>query len=280
MIVAQDATAPGSGGAGRLGRWLFCLALVLGLHVAAVLMLLHNVQAPDPTASSPDTVMIDLAPASVTPVATASAPPPAPATPPPPAPEPPPAPPLEPAPFLSVPTLLPAVPALQEAAPLPPPPVPLPVVRAVRPPRPVRHAAVPPPAHPPAEALSRAAPQPENEMPAAPSSSPVAAAPQAAPRNPAAVPNWQRELLGRLQRVKRYPEAAQDRSEQGVASIRFTIDRTGHVLSASLVRSSGSDTLDEEAMAMIHRADPLPPPPAEVGGSTVTLTVPVSFALQ
>ncbi len=60
----------------------------------------------------------------------------------------------------------------------------------------------------------------------------------------------------------------------------FTMDRAGHVLAATLVHSSGSLALDEEAMALIRRAEPLPPVPAEMPGATVTLTVPVTFALR
>ncbi len=60
----------------------------------------------------------------------------------------------------------------------------------------------------------------------------------------------------------------------------FTMDRAGHVLSAALVRSSGSPALDEEAVALIHRAEPMPPMPAEMQGPTVTLTVPITFALR
>jgi protein TonB len=95
-----------------------------------------------------------------------------------------------------------------------------------------------------------------------------------------AVPTWRGELVGRLQRAKRYPDSARSRGEQGVAMTTFTMDRAGHVLAASLVRSSGSPALDEEAVALIRRAEPLPPMPAEMLGATVTLTVPVSFALR
>ncbi len=60
----------------------------------------------------------------------------------------------------------------------------------------------------------------------------------------------------------------------------FTIDRGGHVLSVNLVRGSGSQSLDEEAVALVHRADPLPAVPAELAGNTLTLTLPVTFSLR
>jgi protein TonB len=109
-------------------------------------------------------------------------------------------------------------------------------------------------------------------------STPVTAAP-AIPAS-AIQPNWRSALLGRLQRAKRYPADARARGEQGTATVTFTMDRKGNVLSISLSRSSGSAALDEEAVAMIHRAEPLPALPAEMHGDTITLTAPVAFVLQ
>jgi protein TonB len=62
--------------------------------------------------------------------------------------------------------------------------------------------------------------------------------------------------------------------------VTFTIDREGHVLSAKLARSAGSEALDDEAVAMIRRAEPLPAVPPEIPGQSVTLTVPVSFSFR
>lgn len=115
-------------------------------------------------------------------------------------------------------------------------------------------------------------------MPQDLSEAPAPAAPAAPQSN--AVPSWRSELVGRLQRAKRYPEAARSRGEQGVATATFTVDRGGRVLSASLVRSSSSRLLDEEALALIRRAEPLPPMPAEMPGDAATLTIPVSFSLR
>lgn len=94
------------------------------------------------------------------------------------------------------------------------------------------------------------------------------------------MPTWRGELVARLQRAKRYPDRARSRGEQGVAYATFTMDRAGHVLAANLDRSSGSASLDEEAVALIRRAEPLPPLPAEMAGASITLTVPVTFSLR
>jgi protein TonB len=87
-------------------------------------------------------------------------------------------------------------------------------------------------------------------------------------------------LLGRLEQFKRYPYEAQYRRQQGVVYLRFDMDRHGKVLSAAIVKSSGFDALDQEALALIHRAEPLPPPPPEMAGDPIELTAPVQFFLK
>ncbi len=159
---------------------------------------------------------------------------------------------------------------------VPPPPRPAPPAKPVpRMPRPVatsRPAARPAPA-PQAEA----AVQPMTAAPPA-AAAPSAASPAAA--SASAIPGWRSALISRLQQAKRYPAGARSSGEQGVATVTFTMDRSGHVLSAVLVRSSGSAALDAEATAMVHRAEPLPPLPADLPGSTVTMTIPVGFRLE
>lgn len=62
--------------------------------------------------------------------------------------------------------------------------------------------------------------------------------------------------------------------------LNVVIDRTGRVISATLVRSSGSGALDREALSMVHRASPLPPLPPEIKGATISIELPVQFFLQ
>lgn len=122
------------------------------------------------------------------------------------------------------------------------------------------------------------APQSSQAQPAQ-AAAPVNAVPTPAPSTNA-VPKWQSLLLGRLEQYKRYPLSAQEDGEQGVVYLRFSIDRQGHVLSASIAKSSGHADLDAETLALVHRAEPLPSPPSEIPGDPVTLTVPVQFYLN
>jgi TonB family protein len=62
-------------------------------------------------------------------------------------------------------------------------------------------------------------------------------------------------LLAHLNRYKRYPSGA---ASTGTASVAFTIARSGQVLSARLIGSSGNPALDAEAVSLPRRASPVP----------------------
>lgn len=88
---------------------------------------------------------------------------------------------------------------------------------------------------------------------------------------------WYNTLAAHLNRYKRYPMQARAHNIEGVVKIEFTLDRSGQVVSSRILQSSGSSFLDEEAMAMIRRAAPLPAPPQQVPGTALSLAVPIKF---
>ena len=89
---------------------------------------------------------------------------------------------------------------------------------------------------------------------------------------------WQKTLMAHLDRHKRYPS---DRSRQSAQIVvAFQIDRTGHVLSATIAKSSGDSAFDEAALAMMKRSDPLPPPPPLVADDGLSFTLPVVFRVR
>ncbi|MBP2311461.1 energy transducer TonB [Azospirillum soli] len=254
-----------------LTRWGSSLVLVLGVHAVAFVGMLAWQVPMEAIAPPPAAVMLELAPLP-------EAPPPAePMEPPPPTlesivpePEPPPEPIIEPI-----------------VEPEPPPPVPA-EVALPEPPKPKPKPKEPPKPTPP-KVVER--PQPRPEAKAAPQATPtpappapVAAAPAPGPTSATvsrnAMPSWQGLVLGHLERHKRYPRAAQARRQQGVAHVRFTLDRQGRVLSARLEKTSGHESLDEETVAMVERASPLPPPPPEMAQDRIELVVPVQFFLR
>jgi protein TonB len=91
---------------------------------------------------------------------------------------------------------------------------------------------------------------------------------------------WETNLFKHLLQYKRYPSGAQARGEEGVVLLSFSVDRAGHVLAHQIVHSSGYPQLDDEAMSMIERAQPLPPFPADMADAKLDLTVPIRFSLQ
>jgi protein TonB len=105
-------------------------------------------------------------------------------------------------------------------------------------------------------------------------------APTAAAARKAVLVSWKRRLALHLQRNKRYPHDAQVRRESGTAKVSFVIDRHGHVISSKIVKGSGSAALDRETLELLQRAQPLPAPPSEVGGTQFAFTVPILFELK
>ena len=89
---------------------------------------------------------------------------------------------------------------------------------------------------------------------------------------------WQKELAVHLEKYKRYPGNRPPRSVEIV--VRFVLDRTGHVVSAEVAKSSGDAAFDDAALAMMKRADPLPAPPPLVAGEGLTFSMPVIFRVK
>jgi periplasmic protein TonB len=232
--------------------WAGSVGIVMAAHVAAIAVpLLWAAQAAPPEAPPAGAMMIELAPPASAPVPTVQ-----------PAPEPP----------------------RTEPKPTPrklPPPTPKPP--------PVKRAEVALPAPPPVTPKAAAEVQPRqmDKATAAPASDAPPDRTTSAPERGMtsqptgnAVPSWQGTLRAHLERHKRYPAAAAFRRQQGSPIIRFAMDREGKVVRSMIECSSGHAALDEEALAMLTRAQPLPPPPAELSGAIIELVVPVQFFLR
>ena len=92
--------------------------------------------------------------------------------------------------------------------------------------------------------------------------------------------SWQGQLLGHLEKYRRYPRLAERLRQQGVAYVRFSVDRQGRVSNARIGRTSGHDSLDEATLETLARATPVPVPPADVAGDPVEVMVPVEFFIN
>jgi len=87
---------------------------------------------------------------------------------------------------------------------------------------------------------------------------------------------WESQVAAHLIKFKRSPRM---RYRQPMTTyVQVAIDRQGQVLSLHIIRSSGDDRLDEAAMAMIDRANPLPAPPPDYEDTRLkSINLPVVF---
>ncbi len=88
---------------------------------------------------------------------------------------------------------------------------------------------------------------------------------------------WSSRVMMHLERRKRYPSGARERREQGIVYVRFTIDDGGQVLSVLLEKTSGFSDLDNEVLALVQRASPVPSPPP---GAARSIVAPIKFTLR
>ena len=233
-------------------RWGACIAAALCIHIAGAVALLARWNEPSDAVASAPVIMIELATVPVAPDAT--------------------------------PPQLPPGPQQTEVQPEPAPDQPktnekaelkMEVAKEAELP-----AAQPKPDDKPADRKPK---QKHASLASAPSTAEqrgeraAAPTPGAASRNPDALPNWKTALVARLERYKRYPPEAQSRGEYGVAQLAFTVDRSGGVHHARIMRSSGSNVLDRETVALAERASPMPPPPTEISGAQIPIVVPIRY---
>ena len=95
--------------------------------------------------------------------------------------------------------------------------------------------------------------------------------------NPNALNAYAAQIRAKLNRYKKYPPEAAIRRIGGVATVNFTVNRQGEVISFRLARSSGQPMLDQEALALLKRCSPFPPMPEGLPPNTLNLTVPINF---
>lgn len=98
--------------------------------------------------------------------------------------------------------------------------------------------------------------------------------------NPNAFNAYTSQIRRRLERYKKYPPSAQSQKLQGTATVSFTVSRNGALSAPRLVKSSGHKVLDEEVMALLRRASPMPAFPKEMTQNSISLTVPIRFSAR
>ncbi|HWN50093.1 MAG TPA: energy transducer TonB [Xanthobacteraceae bacterium] len=225
-----------------VARWGVCFAVVVAAHGAAALALLLNPSSDSDFDAGAPVVMIEL--------------------------------PEAPAAFATPPSDLAPGPNEPESEQTPPP------KEETKPPEEVAEVALPvpepPKPEPPAEEKPPTA-MPSIAMP--PTLAPPVAGAAVQP-SAAIVRRWESELVAHIERFKRYPIEARARGQQGLARVAFTIDRDGRVRASHILQTSGSPELDQESLAMLNRAQPMPKPPSQVQTSELSFVVPVRFNIR
>ena len=229
-------------------RWGACFVFAIAFHAAGAAALFARWSEESNLVANAPVIMVDLAPVAVSPNTT--------------------------------PTDVPIGPEQQEAEPEPQPEKPIEKIELPPDPKSEPVVAMPPPK--PVEKPKENKPKQKHaSLASTPSTAdqqaarPAAPMPGASSRNSDAVPNWKTQLVAALERQKRYPSEA--RGDHGTAQLTFNVDRHGGVHNARITRSSGSSVLDHEALALVQRAQPLPPPPPEVPGAQIPIVVPIRY---
>ena len=76
---------------------------------------------------------------------------------------------------------------------------------------------------------------------------------------------------------KTYPEQARRQGIEGSVTLRFSVDRGGHVVDVTVLRGSGSPILDSAAEAMLRNA--MLPPPAPATQDRMAVSVQIHYKL-
>ncbi len=87
--------------------------------------------------------------------------------------------------------------------------------------------------------------------------------------------DWGRKISAYFELHKRYPE--NHKSKIATVKVGLVLNRRGNVVSANVVKSSGDVAFDDAAISMIHRSDPVPPPPAELTDDQFAFNLDVNF---
>jgi len=78
----------------------------------------------------------------------------------------------------------------------------------------------------------------------------------------------------------RYPQDAKDNNEQGTAYVKFIVDKTGKVTEPTIVRGTGCESLDEEAIRVVNTIPDFTPGRQRGQNVAVSLVMPIKFALS
>lgn len=91
-------------------------------------------------------------------------------------------------------------------------------------------------------------------------------------------PSWRQELAAWIATRKAYPAVARRRGTEGMVTLRFTVERSGRVAEVAVIQTSGSETLDAAALAILRDAV-VPAFPAGMALDRTVETVNIGYSL-
>lgn len=90
---------------------------------------------------------------------------------------------------------------------------------------------------------------------------------------------YRARIARHLAKFKRFPSGMPRNVSGGQVVIRFSLNHEGRVMDAAIERASGVLILDQEALAMVRRAEPYPHA-LDTSVQDLTFSVPVSYRLR
>lgn len=91
--------------------------------------------------------------------------------------------------------------------------------------------------------------------------------------------NYFSTLMAWLNQHKEYPAELKKDKKQGIVVLQFSINQQGDVLQPKVKKSSGHPQLDQAALDMLAKANPLPPIPDSMQRESLTLAIPIEYSL-
>lgn len=92
--------------------------------------------------------------------------------------------------------------------------------------------------------------------------------------------SFTRELMAWLNQHKIYPADLKKAKKQGTVVVKFTIAKDGQLSNASIQKSSGITRLDDAALEMLGKANPVPPIPDALNKQRLVIALPVRYSLE
>jgi len=258
-------------------RWGVSAAVIVALHLAAVLLATSWLRSQPEQGVTLPVIMVDMAPVTSAPQSMPDD--------------------VAPGPVMQEADASPPEPAQRQMieetiAPTPPqdkPDVVAPPEQKLEPtparPEPAKIAPVEKPAPDKPKIVRREAKRPSDATPAPRTNAPPRAereAPMASAMSAGAVASaiasYNQRVRAHLMRFHQYPSAGG--GQRGVARLSFTLSRSGQVTSSRLGGSSGVAAFDAQAMSMIRQASPFPPIPDEIKNGAMSFSIPVEFTVR